>query len=323
MLNITDGESVAGTLRESSIPGQVSTYGDLMFEGPAPAGLDAQAWRDTRARFMVEADYASLEEAQQYLKACEDALAAFSHHEEVVIWLDHRLSNQLILIKVLDWFSRQDLGDVKLSLICVDSYPGLEPFLGLGSLTAKQLEALTDTRLPVTKEQYQTARAAWAAFTSPNPTEIERFFETGTSALPFVATALQRHLEQFPSVDSGLSRTERQALSVLREQGSVSGMRLYVAVQGQEEAVFMGDNQIYRLVADLSRARHPLVQISDPEQDSLGDVTITEAGRKVLEGRADHIDLNGIDRWLGGVHLKGDKARWRWDRASERLVALH
>jgi hypothetical protein len=40
----------------------------------------------------------------------------------------------------------------------------------------------------------------------------------------------------------------------------------------------------------------------------------------VLEGRADHIDLNGIDRWLGGVHLKDEKAAWRWDRASERVV---
>ena len=55
MLHITDGESVAGTLRESEIPGDVSTYGDLMYEGPAPGGLDAEAWRDTRARFMAEA----------------------------------------------------------------------------------------------------------------------------------------------------------------------------------------------------------------------------------------------------------------------------
>jgi hypothetical protein len=106
MIHITDGESVAGTLRESAIPGTVSTYGDLMYGGPAPGGLDAEAWRETRARFMVEAGYATLEEARQYLKACDDTLAAFQQHEKVVIWLDHRLSDQLILIKVLDWFRR-------------------------------------------------------------------------------------------------------------------------------------------------------------------------------------------------------------------------
>ncbi len=133
MLHITDGESVAGTLGESAIPGSVSIYGDLMYEGPAPAGLEDEAWRETRARFMVEAGYANSQEARQYLKACHDTLAAFSDYEEVVIWLDHRLSDQLILIKVLDWFSRQNLRGVKLSLICVGRYPGLDRFVGLDS----------------------------------------------------------------------------------------------------------------------------------------------------------------------------------------------
>jgi len=320
MLHITDGESVAGTLRESAIPGLVSVYGDLMYEGPAPAGLDDRAWFEVRARFLADADYGTLEETRRYLKAAEDTLAAYPQHEEVVIWLDSKLSNQLMLIKMLDWFSRQDLGGVKLSLICIGRYPGLEHFYGLGALTADQLASLADTRLPVGEVHYRTARAAWNAFTAPDPIEIERFMATDTSALPFVASALRRHLQQFPSVDGGLSRTERQALSVLREQHSISGPQLFVAVQRQEEIVFMGDNSFYQIVADMAKARHPLVQVSDITQHGLGDVTITDTGRMVLDGRADHIALNGIDRWLGGVHLKGDKAAWRWDRAAERIV---
>lgn len=303
MLHITDGESVAGTLRESAVPGQVSTYGDLMFEGPAPAGLDAEAWIDTRARFYVDCDYADLDEARQYLEACEGALADFSHHEEVVIWLDQRLSNQLILIKVLDWFSRRDLGGVKLSLLLGNN---------LGSLPSDQLATLADMRHPVTEAQYRTAQAAWSAFTSPDPTDIERVLATDTSSLPDLAAALRRQLEQFPAADNGLSRTEREALSVLSEQGSLSALQLFVAVQQREEHVFMGDNQFYRVVEELSNVRHPLVEMS-------GTVTITETGRRVLAGQADHISLNGIDRWLGGVHLTGDRV-WRWDGNAVRLV---
>jgi hypothetical protein len=320
MLHITDGESVAGTLRESTVAGDVSTYGDLMFEGPAPGGLDAEAWRDTRARFMADAGYATPEEALEYLTACEETLAAFPQHEEVVIWLDHRLSDQLILIKVLDWFSRQDLGSVKLSLICVDRCAGVDPFIGLGALYANQLASLAGARVPVNEAQYRTASAAWNAFTSPDPTEIERFIQTDTSALPFIAASFRRHLEQFPSVEEGLSRTERQALSVLRERGPLSGGKLFVAVQRLEEQIFMGDGQFYRLIADLATAPHPLVQISDTPQNSLGTVSITETGKVVLEGRADHVGLNGIDRWIGGVHLKGDSVEWRWDRAAQRIV---
>src|SRR5262245_17520799 len=72
---------------------------------------------------------------------------------------------------------------------------------------------------------------AWNAFTSPDPTEIERFIATDTSALPFIAASMQRHLEQFPSADNGLSRTKRQALSVLLDHGSLSGPGLFVAVR--------------------------------------------------------------------------------------------
>jgi len=128
-----------------------------------------------------------------------------------------------------------------------------------------------------------------------------------------------RHLEQFPSADNGLSRTERTALSVLHEQAPLWGGYLLVAVSRQEERVFMGDSSLYRMIADLAEPRHPLVQITDTPENRLGEVTLTETGRKVLEGQ-DHIALNGIDRWLGGVHLK-DGNVWRWDRAAGRLVA--
>ena len=40
---------------------------------------------------------------------------------------------------------------------------------------------------------------------------------------------------------------------------------------------------------------------------------LTAAGRSVLDARQDHLDLNGIDRWLGGVHLIAPGKIWRWD----------
>jgi hypothetical protein len=48
----------------------------------------------------------------------------------------------------------------------------------------------------------------------------------------------------------------------------------------------------------------------------------TPAGRRVLRGEADHVALNGIDRWVGGVHLHGTAAaRWRWDEGTESVAA--
>ena len=324
MLHITDGESVAGTLRESQVPGTVATYGDLMYEGPAPAGLDDASWCEVRARFFADAGYDNLDGTRAYTKAAYDTLSAFPQHEEVVIWLDHRLSNQLILLKVLDWFSRRNLGAMTLSLICVDRIPGIANFMGLGAQPADRLRSLIDTRTPVSDSQFRAAQRGWFAFTAPDPTEIERFNQSDTSAVPFASAALRRHLEQFPGTVNGLSRTERQALSVLRTRGTLTGPQLFIAVQQQEEAVFMGDLSFYRVMAELAGAREPLVRITKKTEDvGLGDVTLTDTGLKVIQDEADHIHLNGIDVWLGGVHLKGDAAEWRWDRRSERLVSSH
>jgi hypothetical protein len=56
-----------------------------------------------------------------------------------------------------------------------------------------------------------------------------------------------------------------------------------------------------------------------PVQRTTG-VRLTAAGARVLAGQADQIALNGIDRWIGGVHLQGHRVPWRWDDGTETIV---
>ena len=92
----------------------------------------------------------------------------------------------------------------------------------------------------------------------------------------------------------------------------------------------MGDTTFWARVRDLGEAATPLVSIDVEPRDDLslpaGTLTITEAGREVLAGRADAVRLNGVDRWLGGVHLSapvGGDVEWRYDPPSRRLVQCH
>jgi hypothetical protein len=41
-------------------------------------------------------------------------------------------------------------------------------------------------------------------------------------------------------------------------------------------------------------------------------MSLTDTGRRIMEGSADHVALNGIDRWMGGAHLTSAH-HWRWD----------
>jgi len=142
--------------------------------------------------------------------------------------------------------------------------------------------------------------------------------------LPFLGDALLRFFAEYPSLDSGLSRTETLALSALRD-GPLTAGALFAASQRQEPRPFMGDLTFYDILRALAAGRVPLLAIDGAAgQADLRPhaVALTAAGRDVLSGRLDHVAVNGIDRWKGGVHLAGsDRSAWRWDARGERLVS--
>jgi hypothetical protein len=88
----------------------------------------------------------------------------------------------------------------------------------------------------------------------------------------------------------------------------------------------MGDESFFHILAGLTKCRQPLVETVDggPFDIRLRPavaLTINEDGLRVLEESEDHIRWNGIDRWIGGVHLQGDEAAWRWDVTAGGLTA--
>jgi RNA polymerase sigma factor (sigma-70 family) len=323
IVHICDGDSVAGTLRQSGLPGEVAVYGDLLYEGPVPKERTEGELLALRSRFHAQAGYGAAKQVEAWLKKSEETIAGLGRHQEVILWFDHRLSDQLLLIRLLDRFHDRRPGETILSLICVGSYPPVAPFVGLGQLTSDQLFSLADTRSRIGEEQMRLGRAAWRAFTSADPTSIENLLRAGTRALPFLAPALRRHLEQFPSAENGLSRTEQAAMEILAEREPMPAIKLFFAVQAKEDPLFMGDSSFYRLLKKLASEKHPLISVGklpgNIEEWHKTEVLITPAGRTVREAKQDRIRLNGIDEWLGGAHLVTGGPLWRWDSEGKRL----
>jgi hypothetical protein len=100
-------------------------------------------------------------------------------------------------------------------------------------------------------------------------------------------------LDEYPAPPTGLGRTERQLLQAIA-RGVRNFAELFAANAAAEEAIFMGDTTVAARLEVLIRARAPLVT---PEPYAL-----TTAGQRVLAGEVDARQLNGIDRWIGGVH---------------------
>lgn len=84
----------------------------------------------------------------------------------------------------------------------------------------------------------------------------------------------------------------------------------------------MGDSTFWDHMEGLTRGARPLLRRREPLSPAAGRppyvpayaVELTDDGRRVAAGDADWVELRGgIDRWLGGVHLRGRTAAWRWD----------
>jgi len=331
-LHVTNGDCAAGILRQF-LTDPVAISCDVLHDGPAPQ-VDPDEFYDVRARYHAASDDEARKRIRRELAASDRAIVEAARHDGVVLWFEHDLFDQLQLIRILDLIARlkgtpqpraPSALRAPISLICIDRFPGVERFIGLGQLTAAQLASLVDTQQPVTGEQSALATRAWAAFRDPDPhglVEMVRQPETMT-ALPFLAAALHRFLEEYPSTANGLSRTADAALREL-ERGPRSGRDLFVAAQAREERPFIGDWGFFDMMKDLADARVPLITIDpdDRPRDLLDHrIGITESGREVLAGRRDAVALNGINLWRGGVHLIGDdRSPWRWDHRRETLV---
>jgi hypothetical protein len=220
------------------------------------------------------------------------------------------------------------MGNTKLTLICIGEFPGKENFRGLGELNAEQMASLFPGRQEVTLAQLNLAESAWQAYCSPDPTDIEKVLQADASLLSFLGPALEAHLRRFPSTKNGLGRIEHKGLELVYG-GAKTFLDLFPRFSDVEPIYGLGDAQLWLALERMSGAKQPLLTIENgnkPGQQLTPDIVrkakfeITGPGESVLRGEADYVELNGIDHWLGGVHLSTDNL-WRWDESSARIAS--
>jgi hypothetical protein len=332
-LNVTSGDKTVELLRQSSVPGELLPWRDVLHEGPVPAGLSLEELSRVRARFISDSLWGeSFEQVLSEFAERDNVLKAFKRFDEIVLWFEHDLYDQLHLLQLLQWFALRRQVGPPLTVICIGEYPGIERFLGLTQLSPDQLDSLYEQRTPVTETVLTLGESAWKAFTNSRPDAIQELLREELSALPFLRGALFRHLEQFPSTRNGLSRTETQILEVL-QAGPAELRRVFRASQIElEERPFMGDVPFMLQVRALGAGREPLLAFEDGQRPSRSDgppfsdetwrrrLAATEAGLRVLTGQVDRGRYQNLDRWLGGVHLLGEKPAWRWAHRKREII---
>jgi hypothetical protein len=330
-LHVANGTATTRLIEAARIPGILSIWADVLYEGPVPANLTDAELLEVRARFLSDGvddvepggSHPSLDPVND-LRRWRAAIECSDAYDELILWFEHDLFDQLNLIQVLSWIHDRVPSEKTVSLVMIGSFAGRPRFKGLGELEPDEIASLLDRRQRVSRFQYELAAAAWQAFRAPAPDALDDIRRRDTSALPYLAAAIMRFLQEYPWTHDGLSRTERRLLSLARE-GRISLISAFPRMHDDEDAYYVTDGSLASTATDLARSSPPLLILSEPAgagADLLrGSVALTETGRAVLAGEQDRIIACGLDRWLGGVHLQSGSTMWRWDDTRQRVIA--
>jgi hypothetical protein len=318
-LHLTNGDATVPGLRATGLAGTIQPWRDVLHEGPVPDVPDADL-RRIRRRFLEERGAADVGAAIEFSE--RDQTLTDHRDGEYVLWFEADLYDQLQVIQILARLRELEVPSGRITLICIGEFPGIAHFGGLGQLDARQLARLPEmAATPLTDAALQHATRAWAAFRAADPAELAGIAATPSSELRFVAEAFDRLSREYPSTRDGLSLTERRILASFGETPSSAGTA-FTRSSTREIRPFLGDTWSFDAMGRLLTAAAPLLA-SDEHVSRVTRHTrlrITDAGRRVLDGHADHVTINGIDRWIGGVHLTGHEVPWRWNEGTETIT---
>jgi hypothetical protein len=321
-LHVTNGDAAAGGLLVGLGCGRAAILvsRDVLSCGPLPALGAFDDWRRQRDRFWagLVADAGTPEPLAVDPGSSRDLLdnlRALAEADTVTVWVGRALSDQLTLALLVQLAARAGADSARLRVVQFG-----DEVIGMGALRPEQIAAHPAAR-PLARAELAALEAAWAAVTAPDPGALLAFLGT---APPSLGPAFERLLHRYPDAGSGLSRWDAELLAHVEPQGTEAFTVLArTLADNVRELDCVGDTYLAWRLARLADPRQPFPALAIDGPLASGrrnrHVRLTAPGLDVRAGRRNHVALNGIDDWVGGVHLQSSAGRF-WFRRGDTLV---
>src|SRR6185369_3190930 len=249
IVHICNGDSTADTLSLADLPGDIRVWADALDQGPVLPVSDAEHYK-VRGEFWATRGFGTAADAAQKLADYDKGFDEAAGADELILWYEHDLFDQLALVRLLARLARRGLPQT-LTIVSIDRHPEVPNFLGLGELKPEQLAELWPRRTPLSRDAIDEAITAWIAVTAADPRALP-FLTRRIKAMPFLAGALERQLVELPDPQSGLSRTERQLLAAVA-RGVASAGELMTTVQAIDPRYPITDVLLHTTLQALGR----------------------------------------------------------------------
>ena len=290
-LHITSGDSAGGSLAKAGLPGEVFVWHDVVHDGPRCPGWPDETTLKARALFLEQSTAGGLDRqcALDTLRHQYNKLAEAAPSEHIVLWFDACLFDQSMLAHILTCLRHRNAQNVE--LLCVDEFPGIEPFHGLGQLQPDQLASLYGNRQPVTNAQFDFAVRVDGAFATQDSGVLSELSQMTDAPLPWIPAAVARWLQERPDSVTGFGRLEDLALTAIRAGNDTPGKIFASVAAADTPPQFWGDTTLWAKINALAEREPPLVKIGGPagrlpqwESDvPLNEFTITELPNQSMD----------------------------------------
>ena len=266
ILHITSGDIAGDSLSRSGVNGEVFVWHDILYDGPRDPGWPDDDTLHARARF-IEKETGGGQDRGYILHTLQDQyrkLKAATDCKQVVLWFDACLFDQSMLVHILTCMLSRGFREAE--LLCVDTFPGIVPFNGLGQLQPSQLASLYDQRRSVTEDQFQYAKVVDSAFATQDLGLFAELSRKADAPLPWIPAAVKRWLQEQPDPETGLGRLESLALEAVRG-GCETPAEIFSTVAASETPPqYWGDITLWAKVNGLADRNPPLVRIQGPAE---------------------------------------------------------
>jgi hypothetical protein len=319
MLHILNGDALYDGFPKQDPTDKLLVWREILVEGPVSPTQSLPDFFKQRGDFLADTFGT---DAKAYLQERREneALLQSSLSEDTILWFDQDLFCRINYIFLLSWLFR--LGKQK----GIYSIPPRTLAKNEGNI---QSVFLSSTALP--GEELKKMDRVWSAYSSDQPEELLNLMNESIREKSHLRNALQLHFQRYPSTENGINRLEEELLLQL-EHRKIMFPTLVSSLLNTTlfQWYGWGDWQIVLLLRQLAEGPSPLVTADgldeltfgapSPESTSLDlSVELTKFGHQVLDGSKDRIKENGIQLWLGGVHLEGTRC-WRWNAEKQELV---
>jgi hypothetical protein len=327
VLHVVSGSSAAGCLKQAlRVRNHQVLVGDNELHcGPAPMMADLLAWYRMRKNYSDDL-------FSNYLAYAFDAPEPMtvsigdepetgphidgerlSEASEVHLWVTQSLHDQLLIALIVLLFDRFQFDHSKLRVVEFPETHQKWPIRTVGELNPETINRLNHGPRSLDPEQIEELRKVWRAYTSNDPGLLIEYL-AGSSSLPFLQRAMAELVQRYPDVQTGLNRWDNALLQQTIENGPLLLRVFGYTWVFDDTPDIVGESYLFDRITKLggTNVSSPLVSLSTSDLPRKRPIVeITDFGKRVLAGEANHVEENGIDDWIGGVHLTPDTVVFR------------